>query len=165
MKIHSIGLKAAALVTGFISPVCMASQALTSYDQLLQALHQGDDVKAIVYFDKCVLKPLPGIKMLKAESDTGGTSTRINFSIFSHYKVKTDAGQERYVIATSNTILTEHAALGLVHAYGRLRVYEDNSAEFHAAYYDAKTYALKGGANYLCRISSGADDGAVVLKE
>lgn len=157
-------LKSILLATTFISPVFAASPSLTNYEQLLQAVHQGSDVKAIIYFDKCTLKPLPGAKMLKPETDNGGASTRINFSIYSHYKVKTETGLERYAVATSNTILTEHSALGLVYAYGRLRVFEDNSAEFHAAYYDAKTYEFRGGANYLCRISSGNDENAIFLK-
>lgn len=142
----------------FAANVSAAPKLLTSYDQLLQSLHAGEDVRAIIYYGKCAVKA--GGKAAVNPAD--GADSRFNFNIYSHYKVVVDK-QEKYTIATSNTILTEHAVFGPVYAYGRLRVFEDNSAEFHAAYYDPKTYEVKGGADWICQLSNGADNNGINL--
>ncbi|RDI42689.1 VirK family protein [Aquicella lusitana] len=145
-------------LTMAVSAAYAAPKTLTNYEQLLQALEQGDEVRAIIHMDKCTVNKAD----VKGAADIGGSSTRINFTLFSHYKVPVN-GQEKYTVATSQTLFTEHRAFGPVYAYGRLRVFEDNSAEFHAAYYDPKTYELKGAVNYNCHLGNGADQNSIVL--
>ncbi|MBX3708798.1 MAG: hypothetical protein KIT56_08950 [Gammaproteobacteria bacterium] len=164
MKIHYSWLIGSAfLAFASISCVHANTKLLVNYNQLLQALDQGDDVRAILYLDKCTLKKSGNTKILNSKLDTERASMRMNFNIYSHYKVKVDAQHERYAIATSNTILTEHRDFGPVYAYGRLRIFGDNSAEFHAAYYHPQTYELKGEADYLCQISNDSDQNAIDL--
>lgn len=147
-----------ALMTTLITTSYASPKMLTSYDQLLQAVSQGDNVEAVINFDKCT----PKNNSKGTMEDNSSASTRINFTIFSHYKVL-DNGQLKYAIATSMTILTEHRTFGPVYAYGRLRVFEDNTAELHNAFYDPKTFELKSATDYICHISNGADQNAVKL--
>ena len=162
MKRQCFYLAGIALLTLCAGSAQAASKNLMTYDQLLQAVQQGDDVRAIINFDKCTLKKAEGKSVADTSVDTSGTSSRINFTIFSHYKVPVN-NQEKFTIATSQTILTEHRVFGPVYAYGRLRVFEDNTGEFHSAYYDPKTYELKGAANYICRLGNGVDQGGIEL--
>lgn len=160
MNFKSVQSGLVILVALSVMPAEASTMLLTNYDQLLLSLQQGNDVAAIIYPAKCVSTSANNIT-----SNLEGASTRLNFTMFSHYKIKTDNQHTRYAIATSLTIPTEHSSLGLVYAYSRLRIFEDNSAEYHTAYYDAKTYTLKGSASYLCKIGQGINDGAVNLLE
>lgn len=138
-----------------------ASKQLNNYAQLAAALDSGDDIKAIIHIDQCKLSK-NGFNKEYAKSDKIFTSTRINFNIFSAYQARID-GELKNTIATSNTILTEHSLFGPVYAYGRLRVFEDNSAEFHAAYYDPRTYEVRAIINYSCHLGDGEDQGGITL--
>lgn len=138
--------------------VFAAPKQLNNYAQLLDALAKGDNVKAVIHFDKCKMKK----NGLNTHFHETAASTSINFNVFSHYKVLTD-DEMKYTIATSNTILTEHSLFGPVYAYGRLRIFEDNSAEFHAAYYDPRTYEARAMVNYTCSIGESVDQESIAL--
>jgi hypothetical protein len=127
-----------------------APKNLNGYDQLLQSLHQGNDVKAIIYFDQCSVAGNASNNPRPAS----GADSRINFNTYLHYKVK-DGQQEKFAIATSISILTEHRTLGPINAYMRVRVFDDNSAEVHEAYYDAKTFEAKGVMDWACQVGNG----------
>lgn len=155
IKNKTIGIFLLSLIGA--SNVFAGQNNLLSYDQLVQSLHQGGDVKAIVYMNHCVMKDAPQTAEPMPETDT-----RLNFNIYSHYQV-VDGQQKKYAVATSVTILTDHSVFGPVYAYGRLRVFEDNSAEYYAAYYDPKTYEVKGSADFICKISNGNDQNGLLL--
>ena len=127
------------------------------YDQLVKALEQGDDIKALVHMEKCQLKNAPPNQPKMAYP----AETMFNFSVFSHYVLNETPA--RYTVATSNSMMLEHEQFGMVRAYGRLRIFEDNQAELHTAYYDPRTYEKKLGMDFVCSLSKGHDNNAVVL--
>jgi hypothetical protein len=136
------------LILSMLCPAVYAqSKILTTYDQLLSALQEGNNVRAIIHLDKCQPKK---IKIMEGDPlpDVSGAFTRIDFIQFSYYKVLTDQGRERYTAAASYSTMTEHRHYGLTRGYARIRVFDDNTGDFHAAHYDAKTLKLKGEVNY-----------------
>lgn len=152
------------LICSFLATAIAATpKALTSYAELLQALHQGHDVEAIIYFDKCSIKRNSSTKQIPLGVDISGADTRLNFTIYSHYKVNTNGQQDKMAVATSLNILTEHRDFGPVNAYARLRIYEDNTVDFLTSYYHPTTYEQKASATYLCSVSNGGDQNGVVL--
>jgi hypothetical protein len=140
----------AALLASSSAFAGMHPELLTSYNSLVASLHSGEDVKAIIYLDGCHLKsggPLPAHL-----SDAVG---RINFNVFSDYNVM-EEGKTRRAVATSFSMLTEHYAYGPVTAYARVRVFTDNSVEYHVSFYDPKTYEQKASTDFLCSINNGS---------
>lgn len=93
--------------------------------------------------------------------DLTGVFTRMDFLLFNYYKVPTDHG-ERYTVAASYSTLVEHRYYGLIRGYARIRVFDDNTSEFHVTHYDAKTLEPKGEMNVVCSIGD-AKTGGVVL--
>ena len=83
------------LVTGAAHAAVMSG----GYDQLVKALQQGDDIKAVVHIDKCQLKNAPSNHPKMAYA----AETVFNFSIFSHYVLNEKPG--RYTVATSNSMI------------------------------------------------------------
>lgn len=120
---------------------------LLSYEALLQALNAGDDVKAIIHFDKCKAKDNQD-NVVRAEG-------ALNFNVFNHYQLPTG----KYVIATSTTVFTEHRDFGPVSNYVRLRVHEDNSTEVYIAFYDPNTHVKKNAIEYLCQLNADKQSG------
>lgn len=148
-------------LTLLITTAHASPSTLTTYDQLLQALHQGENVRAIINLDKCTNKSKT--KTAAENPDVTGAFTRMDFKLFSYYKIPVDKQTMRYTIATSYSTLTEHRTLGLVYGYARLRVFDDGSAEFHVANYDPKTFEQKAEMNFICHLSNGVEDNGVAL--
>jgi len=145
------------ILSSLVMSPAFASRMLDNYDALRQAVEKGDDVVAIVHLDQCKAEGVKG----KMSDSTVNPSTRVNFNLFSHYSVNTDQGAKE-TIATSTTILTEHRTFGPVYAYARLRVFQDNTVEFHTAYYDPKTYEQKSMVNYKCFVVNSPETGVVL---
>ena len=127
------------------------------YDQLVKALQQGDDIRAIVHIEKCTPKNAAAAKYGSAYA----AETNFPFTLFSHYVL--NESPARYTVATSNSVMLEHHLLGLVQAYGRLRIFENNQAELHTAYFDPKTYEKKISMDFDCTVSTKNADQAIVL--
>ncbi|STX43781.1 Uncharacterised protein [Legionella donaldsonii] len=155
--LHHTGLLLLSLVTHAVSA---QTTLISNYSQLVTALERGDDVKAILHFDKCHLDPnsaaahiLPKLK---------GASTRFNFNEYTHYKLQID-DQEKDIIVTSITMLIEHPHGEFWNNYARLRIFEDNSAELHIAYYDPLTDEKQLGMDWSCHLSNGKDGNGIMI--
>lgn len=150
----------AALVLSMLCPYAYAqSKIIPNYDQLVTALQQGEIIRAMIYLDQCQLKT--GSK--KTLVDMAGAFTRIDFAQFNHYKVLTDEGKERFTAAASYSTMVEHKDYGLILGYARIRIFEDNTGEFHVAHYDAKTLMLKDQMNFICKVAASKTEGGIVL--
>lgn len=138
--------------------VVYALSPLYNYDQLLLALKQGSDVRAIIDLDRCHLLQSKG-----EQPDLSGAFTRMDFKYFSFYKVPVANGQTRFAAATSYSTLVEHRQFGLVYSYARLRIFDDNTADLHIAHYDAKTHALKDQMDFSCPVGNPSHADGVML--
>lgn len=128
---------------------------LSSFDQLVDSLRQGDDVKAVISLDDC-----QKVGQSTKSNSLSGAFVRVNFNVFNYYKIK-DEGKNNFAVATSTAMLIEHSALGPVQTYSRIRIWDDNSISMHVSYYDPRNYDLKLSSDYLCHL--GKDDQSVRL--
>lgn len=130
------------------------SRILDNYSDLLNAISQGDSVRAIIFINKC--------SMEKYSVDSNDVIAGMNFTNFNKYPVNVGA-QQKNTIATSISTLVEHNKLGTVYNYVRLRIFDDNSAEIFSEYLDPTTYKKLGSMTANCSISHGHDQNGVLL--
>lgn len=153
-------LLSTALVLSMLCPCAYAqSKIIPNYDQLVTALQQGENVRAMIYLDQCQLKKRGKLFL----ADITGAFTRMDFTQFGYYKVLTDQGKDRYAAAASYTTMTEHRDYGLITGYARIRIFDDNTGEFHVSHYDAKTLELRDEMNFICKVASSKAEGGMVL--
>lgn len=123
--------------------------AITSYNQLGQALKKGCNIKVLVNYDNCTLKTNNSNESNPAQ----GASTRFSFNTYSSYKLS-ENNKAKSVFSFPFNVYTEHPKQGFVLAYGRLRVYEDNAVEVHTSMYDPGNYKVKAGYDYQCHLGN-----------
>jgi hypothetical protein len=128
---------------------------ITNYSDLLIALSQGDEVRAIIAVNKCT----PASDNSKDFNDTYGS---LNFTNFNKYQLQVN-GQSKDVIATSINMLVKNDQLGSVYNYVRLRVFQDGSAELFSQFLNPVTYAQLQSGSFNCHLSNGQDQNAVAL--
>lgn len=152
------------LTSLIFSTPAFATVSISNFNQLVQAVEQGDNVEAIVHIggNQCVPQTVNNTIQAKKFSNEAQGVTRINFDVFSHYKVTLPDNSVKDTVATSFTMHIEHPGLGLLEDYGRLRVFADGTAEFHAAYYDPVSNQKKIEMNWLCHYGQ-PNDGLVLF--
>ena len=138
------------------SQIVVAAQhvVLTNYNEIMTALTQGDEVRAIMKLDKC-----SGDSNSAAVRGVVGGMSFTNFN--KHHLIV--AGEEKNVIATSINILIQHSVKGHVNNYVRLRLFEDNTVEIFSEMLEPKTYNQLSAATFHCKLSDGNDQNGVVL--
>jgi hypothetical protein len=130
---------------------------IKSFSELVSAVENGSDVKAIIHFDKCSSK-----QRMANFVEYSGSSGRLNFDRFSHYKV-TVGNELKETVATSMTMMIENANGVLSNNYARLRIYADNTADFHATYNDPLTNKSTFTMDLVCPFSANVEQSGVVL--
>lgn len=141
--------------------ICLSTSVLANphkintYDDLLYSLDSGHHVRAVIHFENCTLES--GDKLLTI---TGG----FDYDIYNHYKLpSTDSESTKEMISTSKTVfsISNFHDFGKINNYIRLRVFNDNTAEFFAAILDPITQEEKTTATYNCPL--GKDKAGVVF--
>ena len=159
MRIWKLTLLGALLSLSINTANALASNII-NFDQLVKAVERGDDVKAIIHFDNCQItdKALQEQLMRNLE----GATTRFNFTRFLHAKVRVN-NQLTDTVTTSmeSQIMLDSGVIWTV--FGRLNVYEDDTAILHVDFYDPITHKNQLDVDWECDISNGRDNKGLIL--
>lgn len=134
-----------------------ASNALTSFNELLQALDGGSKVRAVINIEKC--KVISGTEIIKEKS------LGFNYDWYNHYEIPVDAQHSREVITTSKNIfsVTTIQNLGAINNYVKLHVMKDNTAYLYWSLLDVKTYAEKATITFNCPLNVDSSQAGLLL--
>lgn len=159
MKLWS-ALALSVLVFFSISSAYAVSALITDYQQLVKVLEQGDNVKAIVHFERC----LNSNHLLQTEfaQNLAGSSTRFNFTHYLHFNARIDGQLKDTVVTTEHSSLVDTNSQ-LANIFGRLEVYDDNTALVRVDYFDADPIQQLLTLQWTCEISNGRDDKGLYL--
>ncbi|WP_115709431.1 hypothetical protein [Legionella sainthelensi] len=133
---------------------------LVNFSQLVQAIENGDNVRAIIHFDHCVVKE--SAIQTQLEKRLAGATTRFNFTHYFHAQEKIN-DQLIDTVTTSMKIFIEHPSGELLTFSGRLRVFEDNTATLHLDFFNPILHKHRLVLDWLCTISDGQDGNGLVL--
>ncbi|ARB92887.1 hypothetical protein [Legionella longbeachae] len=136
------------------------SNILVNFSQLVQAIENGDNVRAIIHFDNCLVKE--SASQTQKERRLEGATTRFNFTHFFHAQEKIN-DQLIDTVTTSMKIFIERPSGELLTFSGRLSVFEDNTATLHLDFFNPILHKHQLVLDWLCTISNGEDDNGLVL--
>jgi len=136
------------------------NSTLTNFPQLVEAVENGDDVRAIIHFDRCLLTD----STIRTETmrRLAGATTRFNFTHYFHAKENINE-QLIDTVTTSIKIFIERPTGEFFTLAGRLSIFEDNTARLHVKFLDPILYKRALEMNWLCSISDGQDNNGLVL--
>jgi len=147
----------------YIHPVAFATAShpilLKKYSELLNAINQGDEVKAIIDHSKCTPLPNAPIEQLIAG---------ISFNQFIQLKFT----NEKPYTAASHHALINHRLYGYVYDYSVVRIHDDDSVEIAQQFLNPKDFSPATDKNqtltapenkYICNLSNGNDNNGVKL--
>jgi len=133
--------------------VLKGSEQIRSFEELLAALKNGKQIRAVIHYAKCIL--IVDGEEESAPDAIGGMQLN-TFEYFARMSVR----NEKAFISASETVLISHPFYGFVNNYGKLRIYEDGAVEIVVKYLDPKTYEIKMDETFKTTINNGTEDGA-----
>lgn len=137
-----------------------AGTNIINFSQLVQAVENGNEVRAIIHFDNCLVTE-PAIRT-QVTRRLDGATTRFNFT---HYFHAQETINERLIdtVTTSMKIFIERPTGESLILSGRLSVFEDNTATLHMNFLDPILHKQLLVVDWTCNISNGQDDNGLVL--
>ncbi|CAM2759901.1 hypothetical protein [Legionella worsleiensis] len=134
---------------------------ILSFNELVRAVESGNDVKAIVYLDRCRISD-PALQN-QLRPNLIGASTRFNFTQYLHYRPRID-GQLKDTVTTVINSVVELPTPGVFWSvYGRLSVFDDDTATLYVDYYDPASKQSHLQIEWVCDISVGNDANGLLL--
>ena len=145
----------------FVCAVSINSQdnRILNFEDMMNSMKSGKIVKAVIYYGQA--------KMIVAgeeseEEEMGPDAIGgMKFQTWEYFAKGVVRNKLAYVSA-SETVLIGHPFYGYVLNYGKVRIYEDNSAEIIVRYLDPNTYEEKMDEKFLTTIFNG-EKGAIHL--
>ncbi|KTD11956.1 hypothetical protein Lgra_1414 [Legionella gratiana] len=144
-----------------INNILINNNILVNFQQLVQAVEHGNNVRAIIHFDRCIVTA-PDSLDTHLERILSGATTRFNFTHYFHAHLKID---DRLIdtVTTSMKLFIDHPSGKLLTVFGRLSVFEDNTATVHVDLMDPVAHTHLLVIDWLCTISNGQDNNGLVL--
>ena len=131
---------------------------IKNFDQLLLALRNGTEVRAVIEYGLCKL--IADSVETKSPDAIGGLS----LSTFEYFATMSVRNPKAFV-SSSQTVVISHPRYGHVLNYVRLKIFDDNNVEIIARYLSPTTYQVVMDETFYGSISSGNDNKAVHLYE
>jgi hypothetical protein len=131
---------------------------LKNFDQLLFALRNGTEVRAVIYYAQCKL--IVDSVETKSPEAIGGLSLS-TFEYFARMSVR----NPKAFVSSSQTVRISHPRYGHVLNYVKLKIYDDDTVEVTARYLSPTTYQIVMDETFYGGISSENDNKAIYLFE
>jgi len=117
----------------------------------MDALNNGESVRAVIHYGKCEL--IVDSVAVEAPDAIGG----MEFQTFEYFAKMSIRNNKAYV-TTSETVLIGHPYYGYVYNYAKLRIYEDNSVEIETGITEDKDHKTIEKHKYVERTSDEGKD-------
>jgi hypothetical protein len=155
-----------ALLVNSANAISLSGVYITSFGQLVSALDNGEDVRAIIHFERCLLINTtdPTIQE-QINTSISGVSTRFDFTKYLHFTTRID-GRTRDTVTTTMTSLVEQSTPGVFwEVFARLSVFGDetNTGTLRIDYFDPISHKSHLVVEWRCDISNGSDTNGLVL--
>jgi hypothetical protein len=121
---------------------------LSDFPSLLEALRQGEEVRAVIHYALCRLT-VDSTEVTSPDAIGG-----MNLSTFEYF-ARNAVRNPKAFVSSSETVLINHPSRGHVYNYVKLRIFEDNTVQIIARYLLPGTLEIVMDETFTCTIGDG----------
>lgn len=136
---------------------------LINFTQLVTAIENADDVKAIIHFDRClVINEKNQAIQTQIIKKFDGATTRFNFTKYLHAKEQL-TGELQDTVTTSIKTSIEQSSGEFLTLFAQLKIFDDNTATIHIDSFAPVGQKTSLSVDWFCNISNGSDNNGLIL--
>lgn len=125
---------------------------LKNFDDLMDALRAGKNVRVVAEYGKCKL--ISGNEEKSAPNAIGG----MGVDVWEYFAPMSIGNPTAFVVFSQSKLINYG---GYIYNYAKFRVGDDNKVKITAQYADAKDLKIEMDENFFSEINDGKNDGAV----
>jgi propanediol utilization protein len=128
------------------------SVQLNNFEELMDALKQGERVRVIIHYGQCQLINNNEIKESSPDAIGG-----MNIDTFEYFAPMSIGNPTAFVAFSHASLINLR---GFVYNYAKFRVNADNTVKMTAQYAEPNTFELDMNENFFTEINNGKNEGA-----
>lgn len=141
-----------------ISGISLGQKQLNSFDELMEVLNSGGEVRVIMHYAKCQLISDNEIEE-KVPDAIGG----MTIDVYEYFAIGAVRNDEAFVVFSQAKLIQYPMGKGYVSNYAKVKISADNKIRITAEYLDPITYEIKMTENFFTSVNDGNNDGGVFL--
>lgn len=136
-----------------ISSLTAGTVQLKSFDDVIEALTTGEQIRVVAHYGECQLISNNEIRA-EAPNAIGG----MNIDTFEYFAPMAVGNPEGFVVF-SHTSLINYG--GYIYNYAKFKIYDNNEVKITAQYANSETYEIEMDENFFSTINDGDNAGAI----
>lgn len=155
-------MKKIVLLVMLLAPLSLMAkpQALKSFEQIMDALKQGQTVKAVFYYIDCQL--ISGNEVEDESVDAVGGMKIDTWEYFAKGSIR---NKEAFVVASTSKLIANPKGKGYVYNYVKIKIYESGKVKITANYIDSVTHEETMTENFFTTVHDGGEGAAHFFAE
>lgn len=129
------------------------TEQLKNFEELMNSLKNGEQVRMIVYYGQCQL--ISDNEVQERSPDAIGG---MNIDVFEYFAPLSIGNPEAFVVFSQTKLINLR---GYVYNYAKVKVSEDNEVKITAQYVEPDEFEIEMDENFFSVINNGKNDGAV----
>jgi hypothetical protein len=149
-------MKRIVLSIGLIMIVALLTaktEQLKSFEELMNALKSGEQVRMVAHYGKCELISSNEVKD-SAPDAIGG----MNLDVFEYFAPMSIGNPNAFVVSSQTKLINLG---GFVYNYAKVKVSDDNKVRITAQYIDPDEFKIEMDENFFRIMNDGENEGAV----
>ncbi len=132
------------------------NKPMKSFDELMEALNAGYEVRVVIHYAKCKLE-IDGEIQESSPDAIGG----MEIDVYEYFAPMTVYNKLAFVVNSKSKLIQNPLGEGYVYNYVKLKTYADNSVIVIAQYLDPLTYEVIMDEKFIGVINNGKNDEGV----
>jgi hypothetical protein len=132
-----------------------AARQITSFDELMEVLKSGGEVRAVFHYARC---------RLVADGDTTEAPDAVGgmtLGTFEYFAPNSVGNPQAFVSSSQTSLIARRK--GHVYKYVKLKIYQDGRAEVTARYLEPPKMKIRMDETFLGRLDDGENQGGINL--
>jgi hypothetical protein len=146
------------LLLSMFSTLYAQPKQLKSFEELLNAVKAGGEVKLVFYYAKCELIA-DNEKQEKVPDAIGGMS----LDVFEYFAPNSVRNKEAFLVASESKLIQNPKGDDYVYNYVKVRLNSDGKVKITARYLNPDNFKVQMDENFFGTINDGGNDGGIFL--
>ncbi|MEZ5196661.1 MAG: VirK family protein [Bacteroidales bacterium] len=141
-----------------LSGATYAQKQLNSFNELMEVLNSGGQVRVVMHYAKCQL-----ISDNEIEDNVPDAIGGMSIDVYEYFAEGAVRNKKAFVVFSQTKLIQNPLGKGYVSNYAKVKIQADNEVKITAEYLDPVSLEVKMTENFFTSINDGNNEGGLFL--